>query len=653
MPRQYTKRNIEYWQSRKNDGAAYEEPYIAPHASSFQMPDINYAATHVSTAATASVGVSSRGVRTNQPGTALNAFENIKAMPLPWQNYNGNREYTGISDAIDLCSRAYCGVPIVRNAIEVAVEFSSQPIYVKSDSKTVKEFFEEWLQAAQINKLKQQFFREYYRSGNVFLYKFSGKFGQTYYKNFQTSFAAKENKIPIRYELLNPSNVFVPTGIAAPYSYVRLLSTYEIERLRHPITEQDKQVYADLPPQIRKEVEKTATFPLGLYIPLDPERLRFAFYKKQGYEPLAVPMVYPVLPLIEWKLSLQKMDKFMSNLIEQILLLVTMGESPSKENGGNGLNQNNMVNLRNVLANPSVSRVIVADWTVKAEWKVPDLSALGPEKYQIVNEDIREGLQSILTGDDKFANAQIKAKIFIQRLQEGQNEFLQRFLLPEIQQICETMGFRTVPEVGFQEMNLQDETVLDRIYAQLGQMGVLTPKEVVKAIETGILPDEKESLDNQKELKQLRDEGLYMPATPGQQSTNQVGRPTGTSGIPQTTKRVSPVGTTSGSEIKFSMAGLVEGIKESESIEDKVLTSLKKKFKVKDLNEAQKSVAHTLTKAIITIYPRNKWMEMVKASIDAPPMIPNDIASEIVDICNEYKVDDWQAAILRHSKIQS
>ena len=64
-------------------------------------------------------------------------------------------------------------------------------------------------------------------------------------------------------------------------------------------------------------------------------------------------------------------------------------------------------------------------------------------------------------------------------------------------------------------------------------------------------------------------------------------------------------------------------------------------------------MAHTLTKAIITIYPRNKWMEMVKASIDAPPMIPNDIASEIVDICNEYKVDDWQAAILRHSKIQS
>lgn len=649
MPRQYTKRNLEYWESRKNDGAAYVE--VSAPQSDFKMPDINYAATHISTAAIAPVGVSSRGVRTNQPGTALNAFENIKAMPLPWQNYNGNREYTGISDAIDLCSRAYCGVPIVRNAIEVAVEFSSQPLYIKSDNQTVKTFFEEWLQAAQINKLKQQFFREYYRSGNVFLYKFSGKFGASYYKNFQTSFAAKENRIPIRYELLNPSNVFVPTGIAAPYSYVRLLSTYEIERLRHPITEQDKQVLADLPKQIRMEIEKTATFPLGLYIPLDPERLRFAFYKKQGYEPLAVPMVYPVLPLIEWKLSLQKMDKFMSNLIEQILLLVTMGESPSKENGGNGLNQNNMVNLRNVLANPSVSRVIVADWTVKAEWKVPDLSALGPEKYQIVNEDIREGLQSILTGDDKFANAQIKAKIFIQRLQEGQNEFLQRFLLPEIQQICDTMGFRTIPEVGFQEMNLQDETVLDRIYAQLGQMGVLTPKEIIKAIETGILPDEGESLKNQEELKKLRDKGLYMPATPGQQSAGQGGRPAGTTGIPQTTKKISPVGTTSGSETKFSMTGLIESMKETEAVEEKVLATLKKKFKVKELNDAQKNVAHILTKSIITIYPRGKWHDMVKASVDAPPLIPNDIASEIVDICNEYKVDDWQAAILRHSKL--
>jgi hypothetical protein len=497
--------------------------------------------------------------------------------------------------------------------------------------------------------------REYYRSGNAFFYTFHGKFGPAYYKNFQQSFGAKENRIPIRYELLNPTNIFVPVGLAFPYTYVRLMSTYELERLKNPITVQDKQIYNDLPDVVKSQMKAGSVFPMGVWLPMDPTRLRFFFYKKQDYEPLAVPMVWPVLPDIEWKLGLKKMDKELARKVEHALLIVTTGEGPNQYNGGNGINQNNIARLQALFANQTIQRTLVADYTTKAEWAIPDLKdILGPEKYKVVDQDIKEGLQSILAGEDKFANAQMKAKIFIQRLEEGQNRFLNDFLIPEIMTISDAMGFRNIPQVGFQKIDLQDEVIMNRVITQLAQIGILTAEQTIKAIDTGLLPDANEMKLGQEEYKKEREKGLYEPLIGGQkkdEGSGSVGRPNGT-GTPQTTKKISPIGT--GADA-FSIKGYTTLLRSSQNLLEIVKKELSKKFKVKgELNAQQNSVAEAMARAIMATHTPEKWnVDIVKASIDSPPLIPTAIGQEMDRIGLDYEVDETDAILLSYCRVQA
>jgi len=581
-------------------------------------------------------------------------------MPVPYAGFGDNRAYTGVKDAVELCMRAWTGVPSIRNAIEIAVEFSNQPLHIKTTNETVRIFFKEWFHAIQMHRLKEEFFREYYRSGNVFIYKFSGKFGPAYYKNLQESFGATNNRIPIRYSLLNPASVFVPTGLTFPYTYTRLLSIYDIERLRHPMTEQDKQVFNDLPQFVKDQIKQTAAYPLGIFIPMDPTRLRFAFYKKQSYEPLATPMCFPVLPSVEWKLALTKMDKQLARTIEHAILLVTTGETASQYNGGNGINPNNIARLQNLFNNPAIGRVFVADFTTEAKWVIPPLEdILGPEKYEVVNQDILDGLQSIMGGkdQDKFANAQTKAKIFIQRLKEGQEAFLHDFLMPEIIQVCEDMGFRTIPKISFRKIDLQDDTVIYRIYTQLAQLGILTAEQAVKAIETGILPDADEMEDAQTQYKKDRDAGKYYPlvgASAPEEDGSAVGpagngRPPGTSGTKMPNRKPGQIGTSRGG-YAFSIKEYVDNMKMSDTLYNEVVAHIKKRFKVKELDETQAKIADSLVDSIMATYPRNRWIKSVAGAIKQPPLVPTAVANELDDIATEHHLDNRDAILLYHSK---
>ncbi len=657
MARSYQKRNLEYWENRRNiqpqQTIANNTP-VNPTPVPVPFPDINYGTTEISYAdapgmpGLPSTSANTRGRQVYNFGGGEEAFQNIRSMRLPWDPAS-NGVYMSSKSAINLCARACTGIPVARNAVEIATEFSNQPLYVKCKNKTVQRFFSEWLNAIQINKLKSESFREYYRSGNVFFQRFDGKFGPKDYVGMKSIFGTKSDTLPIRYVLLNPENIFVQSGLTFPHVYVRLLSTFEIERLKKPITKQDKQVFDQLPAFIKKQIEMANNFPLGLYVPIDPDRLRFFFYKKQSYEPLATPMLWPILPLLEWKLVLQKMDKDLAKTVEQAILLLTTGESANEWNGGNGVNQNNIARLQALMMNQSISRVLVGDHTLKGQWLIPDLKGLGPDKYQVVNEDIREGLQSLLTGDDKFANAQTRAKIFIQRLEEGQKCFLEDFLLPEIISICDKMGFRDIPEIGFQKIDLQDESVFARVYAQLASLGLLTDEGLTTALNSGILPNPDESVEQQRRFKELRDEGLFQPLM-SKQGPQSGGRPDGTTGIPQSTKNISPQGTSKGG---ISLSRVFDLINKSAELENKVVKKLKTKFSISsNLNDEQYAIAKTLTEIIVAQFQPDEWDKKISFAIKKPFMLSDDVSEQIEDIKRNYNVSSWDAALLRHCIIK-
>lgn len=643
MKRKYTK-SSEYWIKRRHAN----EPVEATAA--VERPHLKYE-WDSGEGGFGAIAACGGGTPTNyQDGRApsvipVDGYRNIKSGMLPWSAQNG---YVNMSTAIELCQRCYFNVGIVRNAIELAVEFSCSKLHVKTSNTTVKNFFEEWLKKININSLSNQFFREYYRSGNVFLYKFVGRMSDEQFGKMKGAFAAKNNTLPIRYIILNPTQVSLQGGISFTNStWVKVLSTYEIERLKSPQTPEDKQIFNSLPDSMKATLGKGSRSG-NLYLPLDPKRLYYVFYKKQDYEPMAVPMIYPVLNDVEQKLELKKMDMSLSRTIEHVILLITTGEK--KDQYGGGVNQNHIDALTNMFKNQTLGRTLVADYTTKGEWLIPPIGdILGPQKYEQVEKDIREGLQLIMSDGDKFANATIKAKVFIERMKEGQQAFLQNFLLPEVKKICQDMNFKNEPEIIFEDINLEDQSNRQRTFLRMAEVGILSPQELMDALETNVLPDKETNLINQKEYKKQRDDGLYYPLLGGSKMGEEGGdgRPAGTKSA-QTTKKVGVM--TAGD--KFSTMQVAELTIKAENLKTSVNEALAKHYKLDSLNEVQSKLAESLTKSIISNEVPAVWNKQTIASyVKKPKEVNLDIGKEIDDISLTFDVTGWQAAILRHAKL--
>lgn len=681
MPRQYTKKS-EYWNRPRKQQVIEVAPSVNsvvsknpvnPNIQSGLFPDGD-GQKHFSALAACGGGdtTGSNSYRTSFAPTIeeFNRYKNIRGGITPFNMSGGG--YYSVANAIDLVMQAYWNVGILRNAINLLQDFSVSKLHIRTSNRTVKTFFENWFQSINLYDLMSQFFLEYYRSGNVFLYKFNGRIKDDQFDKLKTVYSAKSKEIPIRYIILNPQQVYLQIGLVpGQYVFSKMLSTYEIARLRNPQTEEDKMVFKSFPKEIQDQI-MVGGGAQYIYAPLDPKRLFYAFYRKQDYEPLAIPMAFPVLNDIEYKLELKRMDQALARTIEHVILLVTAGEKPD-EYSPNGYNPKILSTLQNMFKNQTIGRVLVADYTTKAEWVIPDLKEiLGNEKYERVDADIREGLQYMFFGEEKFANAIVKAKIFVESLREGRRVFLENFLMLEVRKVCEIMGFKNVPVLEFEDIDIMDTAARDRLFVQMGQLGLLTPDELNNALENGVLPTRQDSESNQEHYKELREKGLYFPligGTPlldkqGQPITpagggpppappkggpgGGSGRPAGT-GKPIGNKTPGPIGTSKG---KISGAAIIDSVRKMTFLEEDVTKALRKKFKVKgELSDGQKAVATALAKSIIVNEKEADWKTSISSYLSNPKDIPSDIGKELDKVGAEFDVDPWTAVVLWRSQI--
>ena len=280
-------------------------------------------------------------------------------------------------------------------------------LYYTGGSRKSREFFETLFRKINIDDLQSRFFREYYRSGNVFIYRFNSKMEKSDAFKINQTFGlseANENiEIPSKYIILNPSDIQLQGSIAFSNGvYYKVVTDYELQILRNPQTEEQKEVFESLPEETKRLIKDTKkTGMAAVTIPLNTDRLVAVFYKKQDYEPFSVPMGYPVLEDINWKQEMKQMDMAVARTTNQAILLITMGAKP--EDGG--VNQKNLMAMQKLFENESVGRVLISDYTTDAKFVIPDIgNILDPKKYDVVNQDIHMGLNNILLSDEKFAN---------------------------------------------------------------------------------------------------------------------------------------------------------------------------------------------------------------------------------------------------------
>jgi len=575
-------------------------------------------------------------------------FRNIENGMIPFKYSRGvsNNSNIEVRDTIILCQKAYYNFSVFRNTIDLMTEFSISNLYYTGGSRKSREFFETLFGRINIDDLQSRFFREYYRSGNVFIYRFNAEMDKSdafkINQTFGLSEANDKIEIPSKYIILNPSDIQLQGSIAFSTGvYYKVVTDYELQILRHPQTEEQKEVFDSLPEETKKLINDSKNVGMSaVTMPLNTDRLVAVFYKKQDYEPFAVPMGYPVLEDINWKQEMKQMDMAVARTTNQAILLITMGTKPEE----GGVNQRNLMAMQKLFENESVGRVLISDYTTDAKFVIPDIgNILDPKKYDVVNQDIQMGLNNILLSDEKFANTSIKVQVFMERLKQGRRVFLENFLMPEIRRVSKEMGFKNYPMAHFEEVDLRDTSVYSRIYSRLIELGVLTAEEGMQAIESGRFPTPEESLESQKKFQELKNEGLYEPLIGGAKMPQMTGRPPG-SKKPKEEDKKTPVGTKA--TVNFSLSKIQEHLNLSDKLNLEVEASLRQIHKRKRLSKQQKEVAREITNIVIANEDPPSWLAKAGRYAAEPTDRNHERVKKVQDVAYEHQVDDFLAGIL-------
>lgn len=514
MARQYNKKSP-YWENRKKISSVAER-VIAQELPLNGTPEFfNISFSNEAIAEEKSrrgSRNSSSKVNTSAIGIEWGQFNQIKNSVLPY-HYNNKGNYYDIKEAIDIVQRAYGAVGIIKNAIDVQAELANDGIFLDGGTKRARDFFTAWFETIDLDSCKEQYFREYYKSGNVFFYRIDGEIKFDSFDKYPSKLKNIRVKIPLKYTLLNPYDISCNGDLSFSItSYGKVLSSKEIRRLKSPITDKDKNLRNSLPKDVLKRIDSSNGFEAQIFYPLEPSNLILSFYKKQDYEPFAIPMVWPVLRDVNMKIEMKKLDAAAMRMVDQIVLLITMGAEPDK----GGVNDRYMKELKELLANGSVGRVLVSDWTTKADFLIPDLNkVLGKEKYEVLNQDIKEGLQNILNLEGTYSGLSTKLKIFMKTLQEGRRRFLTDFLKPQMELIGERLGFKKIPEPKFKEIDFENKEALQRVALRLYELGAITPQQLMEVFDNGIYPLGEEIKDSQEEFIEDRKKGFYNPIVGG------------------------------------------------------------------------------------------------------------------------------------------
>ena len=672
MSRKYTKKS-EYWNKLSSGNQDSSQP-LENLIHGDQSSEPNFVGepfyTHETRASDGdrNGGQSDTTLRRNLAyiGPKIYKYGNIREGILPFEaSINGYN----IRDAIELCQKAYANVAIFRNAIDIMSEFANAEIYLEGGTQKSKDFFRKWMKSVRMWNVKDQYFLDYYISGNVFFYKINAKFeiddfqkileayanydGQSYTTDigvlpYPTPYDVK-NRIPVQYILINP--YYITVNRASSWKsvlYQKILSEYELERLRTPKNDHDKLIFNSLDKQTQNKIANGQWARDGLNIQLDPTNIVYSFYKKQDYEPFSIPFGFPVLDDINFKMEMKKIDQAICRTIENVILLITVGTEPSK----GGINHKNIKAMQNLLNNQSVGRVLVADYTTKAEFIIPDMQkVLGYEKYRIVNEDIKEGLQNILIGSEKFANTTVKAQVFFERLKESRNAFLNDFLQPEIEAIFKNLGFKgKCPVAKFEEVSIKDETQFNRVVTRMMELGILPPEQGLKVIESGIYPSEEELAAAQAKFVEDRKKGYYNPMVGGvpvipDDSIQSTAVPNKNPIPPKEKGR--PMGAKAST---FAKDAIAKVLNQTKVLNASVEAALKKKYSKKNLSSDQRKLAEGITEAIIIGCEGVSWKEKAEAVVKDPSFLDKlSILPAIQEMAAEHQLDTYAAGLLYHS----
>lgn len=399
--------------------------------------------------------------------------------------------------AIKMCMDAYDKVGIIRNVIDLMGDFGSQGINLVHENKSAERFFNQWFKKVNGKERSERFLNNLYRTGNVIIYRSNANVTpelSSYMKSLASDIKVDipnvvKNQIPWRYNFFNPLTINIKDGDMSMFMGRKSLSIKNSLSTKFGEDGIPTDILQTLPANVRNAVERG-----DRQIPLEAERVRTFYYKKDDWSQWANPMIYAILDdiimLEKMRLAdLSALDGAISNI-----RLWTIGSLDHKI-----LPNKAAINkLRDILASN------VGGGTMELVWG-PELSYtesnsqvykfLGSEKYQSVLNSIYAGLgvPPTLTGmagnGGGFTNNFISLKTLVERLQYGR-DLLVKFWHHELEIVRKAMGFRKGAHIHFDQMSLADETSEKNLLLQLADRDIISHETVLERFKE-IAPVEK------------------------------------------------------------------------------------------------------------------------------------------------------------------
>ena len=201
------------------------------------------------------------------------------------------------------------------------------------------------------------------------------------------------------------------------------------------------------------------------------------------------------------------------------------------------------------------------------------------------------------------------------------------------------MGFKSIPNVKFEEIDIEDNINFYRIVARLGEVGFLTPHEVFEAFDSGRMPTIEDSEEAQRKFKELKDKGLYQPIAASQ--PQEEGRPGGTT-APQTTKTVSPMGTN-----KASWKDLESVLKKQKAFRKSLTNKFIEQFG--NLTKDQNEFIDKLASEIETNFDVSEWENKVNDTLNSTELETQQ-KKDIISLSYDLNLSVPAATLIYHAK---
>lgn len=649
MPRQYTKKSP-YW-SLKTQAALPPAPVVAPQpvASkpliSTTLEGLDYGGEPMSISGDKlqEVVVARRtGSGDSETFTSTKMYLRkdsndksfIRAMPLPYQY---GEEGADIQDTVELCQRAYANVAIFKHTIDILADFCNSSHKLKGGTAKSKKFIKGWLEKlVNLDALKEKFFLEFWRSGNVFMFRVNGS-GTT------EAFSVPEQDsikplvtLPISYVFLNPSSLVLVNPVGGEPVFMKRVSDYEAAKARE--SSQFGNQFAAMDVAVNKAGEFANK---GIrMVPFEKGKIAYVAARKMDYEPFAIPAFYSVLDDINFKLEMKSVDKAIHRVVNRVILLVTMGAKPEE----GGVNAKNIEAMRNLLKTDAMGRALVSDYTTKADFIIPDLKKIVyKEKYEIVNEDIKDGLSSIMFGTEaKYGNVQTKALIFLERLKPAIAAF-ERFVNAEIAAACESAGLVKPPTLLLKKPSIQDPSVLQKVITRLYEVGITTPEDTIDSLESGELPDSSTLLDKQTKFVAEREDGKWNPVVGGVPAIESPDAAAAPAAKAPKTNTGRPKEKTMAS---VTLKDMTEVIREVTALERKLEEEM-----IRALGAKDDTLLNDTAETIILSSPIEEWQSLATKCMAEPTILDSMKTDPVIEAAaKENGTTEYEAALMENMK---